>query len=97
MTDAFELCYFEGVVSAVPSNPQVYLVDGHAASGVSGGPMWFLADDGDAIITGVCISYNWPKDLPGLVGFCPLQVLLRNIEEMQTEPASESDGGKGAT
>jgi hypothetical protein len=89
MTDRFHLCYFEGAVSAVLSEPPVYLVDGHTSPGVSGGPMWILQDDGEPIITAVCIHYAYPQEpTPGLVGFCPLQVLLRFVETMHAQTPS---------
>lgn len=84
MTGSQTLCYCEGIVACCPSTPPLYLVDGHAAQGMSGGPMWILAGNGDPIITGICIRYDWPEATPsGLVGFCPLQVLLRVLEGAQ--------------
>lgn len=88
ITDAFQLCYFEGIVACVPPRPAVYLVDGHTTPGVSGGPMWILQEDGEPIIAGVCIHYaSKEKPFPGLVGFCPLQILLRHIDEMHSRPS----------
>lgn len=81
ITDSHMLCYFEGIVACCPSNPPLYLVDGHTSGGISGGPMWILAEDGDPLITGICVQYTWPGVTPsGLVGFCPLQVLLRFLQ-----------------
>ncbi len=97
MTGAFNMCYFEGIVSAVPPNPPVYLVDGHSAPGVSGGPLWILQADGEPIIIGVCIDYRWPdptRPLPGLVGFCPLIVLLNYVREFCSQPANHDKAEK---
>jgi hypothetical protein len=80
LTGTFDLCYFEGIVAATPSAMPIYLVDGHTASGVSGGPLWILADDGEPIIIGVCAKYTCEGEFPGLVVFCPMGVLLKYAE-----------------
>lgn len=84
LTDSYLLCYFEGITACVPDNPPLYLVDGHSAHGVSGGPMWMLQEDGEPVIIGVCVSFHQAGELPaGLIGFCPVQVLLRYIERVR--------------
>lgn len=83
ITGAYNLCYYEGVVSAYVSGrtPPLYLVDGHAANGVSGGPIWFCAPDGSPVVLGVVSSYARPGgDVPGLCAFTPMNVLFDHLE-----------------
>jgi hypothetical protein len=95
ITGKFQMCYFEGVLSAVSMEPFVYLVDGHSAPGVSGGPMWLCNEQGDPVIVGVCIDYRWPGDsLPGLAGFCPLGVLLAHVEQAAAKSQTTDQPGR---
>lgn len=94
MTDRFNICYFEGVVSAVSDDPPVILVDGHTAPGVSGGPMWMCDKEGNPIVIGVCINYSGPGDLfPGLAGFCPINLLVNHLEEVAAQHAQLEKNG----
>jgi hypothetical protein len=88
VTGSFHMCYFEGIISATAQNPDVYFVDGHSSPGVSGGPLWCCDDKGEPIVIGVCIDYSGPGNgLPGLVGFCPIAILLNHIEEVASQRA----------
>lgn len=75
-----QLCYFEGVVSAFSEarDKLVYVVDGHAAPGVSGGPVWHWPDGGDRIETvGVVSAYGLSEGaLPGFCVFTPINPLM---------------------
>lgn len=89
-----QLCYFEGVVSAFCPRPDApghaaYVVDGHAAHGVSGGPMWhWPEDDGRIEIVGIVSSFRGSPaqaDSPVIPGFCvfePINPLIARIEAM---------------
>ncbi len=80
------LCYFEGVVSAFYSqlDEPMYIVDGHSAHGVSGGPMWnWPADHKNIEIFAIVTGYGMADE--GLPGFCmsvPLNPLIRRLREM---------------
>lgn len=83
ITGSYDLCYYEGVVSAYVSGrtSPLYLVDGHAANGVSGGPIWFSGRDSSPIVLGVVSSYVGPGgDVPGLCAFTPMNVLFDHLE-----------------
>lgn len=58
-----QLCYFEGVISAMVNHPdkRIYLVDGHAAKGVSGGPVWWWSEERNRLeVVGIVSEYSWP-------------------------------------
>jgi hypothetical protein len=78
-----QLCYFEGVVSAFcqRSKTTVYVVDGHNAPGVSGGPVWHWPEDGDGIqIAGVVSGYGRSEDrFPGFCVFVPINPLINYL------------------
>ena len=66
-----KLCYFEGVVSAFHrvGGRWKYIVDGHNAPGVSGGPMWCWPADGtEVVVAGIVSGYG--QDHQGMPGFC---------------------------
>lgn len=79
-------CYFEGCVSSVilRDDYHLYLLDGHNASGVSGGPVWTIdSDNGRAKIIGVVSGYHSHKnspELPGLVHVAPIQPIRVYLE-----------------
>jgi hypothetical protein len=80
------LCYYEGVISASlfhQAKRPLYMVDGHAAPGVSGGPLWFCTPDAEPVIVGVVSSYEGivPENIPGLCAFTPLNVLFEYLEK----------------
>jgi len=82
LTGLYFQCYYQGTVSAyVPSPRPLYLVDGHAAHGVSGGPIWFCRPDGQPVVLGVVSSYEGAKHgVPGLCAFTPINVLFERLE-----------------
>ena len=76
-----EFCFFKGVVSGYLNKPSIYLVDGVAISGVSGGP----AFDNRAQIVGLVSSYipNKVDDhttLPGLLTLIPIGLIRYCME-----------------
>ena len=80
------LCYFEGVVSAFYSRPDepMYIVDGHCAPGVSGGPMWnWPANHENIEVFAIVTAYGMADD--GVPGFCmsvPINPLIQRLGEM---------------
>lgn len=79
------LCYFEGVVSAFYSRPEepLYIVDGHNANGVSGGPMWNWPSKGNSIeIFAIVTEYGMAgEDLPGFCMSVPINPLVQRLRE----------------
>ncbi|HET6247708.1 MAG TPA: hypothetical protein VFE47_08430 [Tepidisphaeraceae bacterium] len=72
------LCYFEGSVSASYQSDDsgAYLLDGHVAHGVSGGPVWFWDNDAQMIkIAGVITEYcaTESKSRLQVPGFCVVE------------------------
>jgi hypothetical protein len=71
-----ELCFFHGVVAGHQERPPIYLIDGVAINGVSGGP----AFDSSGLIVGLVSAYlpNRPRPdttLPGLMIVTPLNLI----------------------
>jgi len=71
-----ELCFFRGVVSGYQETPPVYLVDGVAINGVSGGP----AFDRTGLLVGLVSAYvpnqvDHGTTLPGLMIVTPLNLV----------------------
>jgi hypothetical protein len=78
-----ELCFFKGVVSGHREDPSIYLVDGVAINGVSGGP----AFDRNGLMVGLVSSYvpNRRGDgatLPGLLIVVPLNLVRFWMQEI---------------
>ena len=75
-----QLCYFEGVVSAFNSSTEdpAYVVDGHNAPGVSGGPVWHWPEGDNRIeIIGVVSRYRRDVDeFPGFCVFVPINPII---------------------
>lgn len=69
-----QLCYFEGVVSAFYTDGSrgLYIVDAHAAPGVSGGPVWHFPVDRPSFEVAGIVSQYWLGN-PGLPGFCAFE------------------------
>jgi hypothetical protein len=65
-----QLCFFDGIVSAMVQKPHpIYIVDGHAARGVSGGPVWHWSSERNALeVVGIVSKYGGADD--GIPGFC---------------------------
>jgi hypothetical protein len=88
-------CFFRGVVSAVIDTTAtddgrlLYLVDGHGAQGVSGGPVWvWNPARSRAEVIGLCSRYMWKggSPEPGLVvveAVNPLVGFLRRSAELE--------------
>jgi hypothetical protein len=78
-----ELCFFHGVVSGYREKPSVYLVDGVAINGVSGGP----AFDPQGLVVGFVTSYmpnrvRADTTLPGLMVVTPLNLVRLWMQEL---------------
>ena len=88
-----QLCYFEGVISAAVNRPErpVYIVDGHSAHGVSGGPLWRWTDENQVEVIGIMSAYRGSK-MMGLPGFCvfePIQPVSYYLERVSEEARAE--------
>jgi hypothetical protein len=89
-----QLCYFEGVISAHIMQPDrlLYIVDGHASPGVSGGPVWAWFDAvGSYAIVGIVSEYRHLFGHPELPGHCffepinPLmEFLIQSCDQQQS-------------
>lgn len=82
-----QLCYFEGVVSAMVNraDKKIYVVDGHGARGVSGGPVWqWSAERNRLEVVGIVCEYRYPGD--GLPGFCFFEPINPILSYFETEP-----------
>ncbi len=71
-----ELCFFQGHVSGYLSDPPLYLIDGVAINGVSGGPVF----DKTGAIIGLVSAYlpnriNPNTTLPGLMSVVPINAV----------------------
>jgi len=78
-----ELCFFRGVVSGYQERPPVYLVDGVAINGVSGGP----AFDRSGLVVGLISAYvpnqvAPGRTLPGLMIVTPLNLVRLWMQEL---------------
>ncbi|MCH8822338.1 MAG: trypsin-like peptidase domain-containing protein [Planctomycetes bacterium] len=87
-----QLCVYRGMVSAavLDIDPGMYIVDGHAAQGVSGGPVWH-SDDKSHRIIGVVSSYLLHGgEMPGLCHFTPVNQLTKFLSDgIQLDEESE--------
>lgn len=79
-----KLCYFEGVVSAFHAvgDRGKYIVDGHNARGVSGGPVWHWPENGAGIeIAGIVAAYGLQEsDMPGFCVFEPINPVVAYVK-----------------
>ena len=78
-----ELCFFEGVVSGHLEEPPIYLIDGVAINGVSGGP----AFDQTKLVVGLVSAYvpnqrGEGVTLPGLLIVVPLNLVRLWMQEI---------------
>lgn len=78
-----ELCFFHGVVAGHMENPPIYLVDGVAINGVSGGP----AFDRAGLLVGLISAYvpnqvEHGLTLPGLMIVVPLNLVRLWMQEL---------------
>ena len=76
-----QLCCFHGVVSAMVNrlDKRMYVVDGHGAQGVSGGPVWHWCQERDRLeVVGIVTEYRpIPNGLPGFCLFEPVNPVIR--------------------
>lgn len=78
-----ELCFFRGVVSGYQEKPPIYLVDGVAINGVSGGP----AFDRTGLLVGFVSAYvpnqvDHGTTLPGLMIVTPLNLVRLWMQDL---------------
>ena len=78
-----ELCFFRGVVSGYQEKPPIYLIDGVAISGVSGGP----AFDQTGLLVGLISAYvpnqvDTGTTLPGLMIVTPLNLVRLWMQDL---------------
>lgn len=78
--------YFEGSVSALVLRDDLplYVLDGHNAFGVSGGPLWALDAQSHSRVIGIVVNYQGHSDAPGVPGFTcatPIQPLRLFLEQ----------------
>ena len=76
-----ELCFFHGYVSGYILDPPIYLIDGVAINGVSGGPVF----DDRAHIIGLVSAYipnriDTQTTLPGLMALVPINTIRYFME-----------------
>ena len=90
-----QLCYFEGVVSAMVNrnDRKVYIVDGHAAKGVSGGPVWHWSEEKDRIeVIGIVSQYHHTMTpLPGFCLFEPINPIIYFLHSEAWHPDIAGD------
>lgn len=90
-----QVCYFEGVIAAMVNRPdrQLYIVDGHGAPGVSGGPVWHWSLEKDRLeVVGIVCGYQpGGKDMPGFCFFEPINPILYYFESEPWHPDKVGD------
>lgn len=84
-----QLCFYRGSVAATITSTQIpmYLVDGHVAQGVSGGPVWYSNEDGHRVV-GVVSGYQphgEPHAMAGLCHFVPINLLLDQLIQVSMQ------------
>lgn len=83
------LCFFEGFVSSYIESQDLYLIDGVAINGVSGGPAFHIkSDSGETVIAGVINAY-YPNlsngsAMPGLCSAVSIEPYQKKLQEYQT-------------
>lgn len=79
-----QLCCFAGIISAMvhgEGRRQIYVVDGHAAAGVSGGPVWQWNEKRLEVV-GIISSYLRTTDaVPGFLMVEPINPVTDYLEE----------------
>ncbi|MFO0839124.1 MAG: trypsin-like peptidase domain-containing protein [Phycisphaerae bacterium] len=90
------LCYYEGVVSACTDGERMrYVVDGHAAPGVSGGPVWTVVHRGDPLLVIGVVSSFGHDDTTQIPGFCLFEPINRLSALLESQATSRT-GEQGA-
>ena len=77
----------KGAISAYIEDREAYLVDGVSIHGVSGGPVFHVADNNEIVVAGLVTNY-YPNNqngaaLPGLAGFQTINPLMKLYEEQE--------------
>lgn len=89
-----ELCCFEDVVSAfyAKGSRGLYIVDGHAAPAVSGGPVWHYPEDREGPEVAGIVSQYWfgEPGLPGLCAFEPINPIISFLKANYGPPEVSS-------
>jgi hypothetical protein len=84
-----QLCYFEGVISSMVNrqNKKIYVVDGHATKGVSGGPVWHWSEERNMFeVVGIVCEYRSTDDrLPGFCFFEPINPVVYYLNHWRSE------------
>lgn len=84
------LCFFRGSVSMTVDRDtcRYYIIDGHNAVGVSGGPVWYWSDDRRRWEVFAIISGFQPgaQGLPGFVIAEPINTLMARFEHEIWQP-----------
>jgi hypothetical protein len=90
-----QLCYFEGVISAQVDLPDraIYVVDGHGAQGVSGGPVWHWNEEKERLeVVGIVTNYLPVDDgMPGFCFFEPISPLVYRFRSEHWHPETIGD------
>ena len=88
-----QLCYYEGVISAMVdrAGKMLYIVDGHNAPGVSGGPVWWWSHENDRLEVAGIVSGYLPvgQDLPGYCIFEPINPLVHYLDGDPLKPITK--------
>lgn len=78
-------CFFHGHISAYIDEDELYLVDGVAINGVSGGPVFVLDDEDEPIIIGLVTEYrpncSTGQSLPGMSVMRSINPLIKYYSE----------------
>ena len=99
-----QLCFFRGCISAYNEKEKSYMVDGVVIHGVSGGPAFYLNDDGKPELLGLVSAYvpnrATGESLPGLGEIRPINPfgsLYELLEDAAKKESEESPPTPGVT
>ena len=85
---ALDLCFFSGKISFYKHKNDIYLIDGVAINGVSGGPVFSVLNDSTPQIIGVISAYianiRGGDSLPGLLRVSNLTTVHNHIKTLQS-------------
>jgi hypothetical protein len=93
---ASNLCFFSGSISCWVPGEEFYFVDGVAINGVSGGPAFYVGDDGELQVIGIVSAYvpnrSTGAQLPGLCVIRDVASVQGMIKELKSvEQAKEQE------